>query len=55
VDPAIFFEGLIMSVRNEILAKQSAIYRTRNHRKKILRARMHELKKNLEVNINEVY
>jgi hypothetical protein len=55
VDPAIFFEGLIMSVRNEILAKQSAIYRTRNHRKKILRSRIFELKKNLAENCLEIY
>jgi hypothetical protein len=33
-DPANFFEGLLMSVKNEILSKQSTIYRVKNHTKK---------------------
>jgi hypothetical protein len=45
VNPAIFFEGLIMSVKNETLSKQSTIYKIKNHRKKILRDRINFLKK----------
>jgi hypothetical protein len=47
VTPAVFFEGLIMSVKNETLSKQSTIYKIKNHRKKILRERLQFKKKTL--------
>jgi hypothetical protein len=33
IDPANFFEGLIMAVKNEILSKQATIYKIKNHKK----------------------
>jgi hypothetical protein len=55
VNPAIFFEGLIMSVKNETLSKQSTIYKIKNHRKKILRDRINFLLKNLTLNSAEIF
>jgi exonuclease III len=55
VEPDNFFEGLILAVKNEILSKQSAIYKTKNFRKKILRERITELKKNFTNNRDEIF
>jgi exonuclease III len=54
VSPACFLEGLIMSVKNEILSKQSAIYKTKNFRKKVLKEKIWDLKKNYNLNFEEI-
>jgi exonuclease III len=54
VPPDIFFEGLILSVKNEILSKQSTIYKIKNFRKKILRDRIWQLKQNYNQNFAEI-
>jgi hypothetical protein len=55
IDPANFFEGLIMSIKNEILSKQSSIYKIKNRKKKLLRERICELKKNIHANFEEIH
>jgi exonuclease III len=52
--PDIFFEGLIFAVKNDVLSKQSAIYKTKNFRKKVLRERIELLKKNTRENMDEI-
>jgi exonuclease III len=54
VTPDFFFEGLVLSVKNEILSKQAAIYKIKNFRKKILRDRIWNLKKNYSQNHEEI-
>jgi Reverse transcriptase (RNA-dependent DNA polymerase) len=54
VPPDIFFEGLILSVKNEILSKQATIYKIKNFRKKILRDRIWQLKQNYSQNFDEI-
>jgi exonuclease III len=55
VDPDVFFEGLILSVKNEILTKQSAIFKLKNHRKKVLRERIWYLKADYKNNFDEIH
>jgi exonuclease III len=54
-DPDIFFEGLVLSVENEVLSKQAAIYKTRNLRKKLLTEKLALLKNNFLENSAEIY
>jgi exonuclease III len=53
--PDLFFEGLIYSVKNEILSKQAAIYKIKKFKKKSLRDRIWELKKNFAENFREIF
>jgi exonuclease III len=55
VEPDIFFEGLIFSVKNEVLSKQSAIYKIKHFRKKCLAARIEALKKDFVLNAEEIF
>jgi exonuclease III len=54
-NPDTFFEGLIFAVKNEVLSKQAAIYKTKNFRKKVLRERIEQLKKNNLDNLDEIF
>jgi exonuclease III len=55
VNPDIFFEGLVLSVKNEILSKQAHIYKLKNFRKKLLRENIWGLKKNYDRNWEEIH
>jgi exonuclease III len=55
INPDTFFEGLVLSVKNEILSKQAAIYKTKNLRKKMLSKKITDLKKNFNANHAEIY
>jgi hypothetical protein len=54
VTPDFFFEGLVLSVKNEILTKQATIYKIKNFRSRILRDRIWNLKKNYSQNHEEI-
>jgi hypothetical protein len=55
IGPDVFFEGLIFAVKNDVLSKQSAIYKTKNFRKKVLRERIEQLKRNTRENLDEIF
>jgi hypothetical protein len=55
VEPDIFFEGLIFAVKNEVLSKQSAIYKIKHFRKKSLAAQIEIQKKNFALNSEEIF
>jgi Reverse transcriptase (RNA-dependent DNA polymerase) len=52
--PDIFFEGLILSVKNEVLSKQSAIFKIKKFKKKVLRENIWRLKHEFEQNFDEI-
>jgi hypothetical protein len=49
-EPDIFFEGLVLSVKNEILSKQAAIFKRKKLRKSLLAERLENCKKQIPVN-----
>jgi uncharacterized protein YbcI len=53
--PDVFFEGLVMSVKNEVLSKQAAIFKTKKHRKRVLADRIDALKKDIRLNQDEIF
>jgi exonuclease III len=55
VEPDTFFEGLILSVKNEILTKQSAIFKLKNTRKRVLRENIWQLKGDYKNNFEEIH
>jgi hypothetical protein len=52
--PDIFFEGLVLSVKNEVLSKQSSIFKVKNFRKRMLRDVLWNLKKDYAQNFEEI-
>jgi exonuclease III len=55
VEPDVFFEGLVLSVKNEVLSKQASLYKLKNFRKMVLRENIARLKKNVNENRDEIY
>jgi hypothetical protein len=55
VGPDVFFEGLVLSVKNQVLSKQSYIFRMKKIRKTMITERIRLLKKNLVDNYEEIY
>jgi hypothetical protein len=53
--PDVFFEGLVMSVKNEVLSKQALIFKTKKHRKKVLADRIRALKEDIFLNHEEIF
>jgi exonuclease III len=54
VSPDIFFEGLVLSVKNEVLSKQSLIFKIKNFRKRMLQDVLWNFKKNYPQNFEEI-
>jgi exonuclease III len=54
-EPDLFFEGLIMSLKNEILAKQSKIFKLKRLRKDTLRKELITLKKDYLNNSDQIF
>jgi Reverse transcriptase (RNA-dependent DNA polymerase) len=51
---AVFFETLIMNLKNSVLTDQKKIFDAKNHKKKVLSKRLSELKTNYRINANEI-
>jgi exonuclease III len=53
--PDLFFEAMIMSLKNELLAKQAKIYKLKRLRKEKLRLELSELKRDYLNNANTIF
>jgi hypothetical protein len=55
VAPDVFFEELILSVKNEVLSKQATIFKIKKYRKSLLVKRIGDLKKDVLANHAEIF
>jgi hypothetical protein len=54
-EPDIFFEGMILSLKNEVLAKQARTFKLKRIRKDKIRSELAKLKVNYKENANQIY
>jgi hypothetical protein len=54
-EPDIFFEGLVLAVKNEVLSKQASIFKIKKFRRKLLTDRIRALKENAIENYAEIF
>jgi hypothetical protein len=55
VEPDVFFEGLVLSVKNEVLSKQATLFKIKKHRKRVLTDRIWSLRENMVDNHVEIF